>query len=118
MRSLTVAEIRFTEALITEADATATAIAAVLGDGVTALRATANWLRGIRDTGVLASGDVAVSETVALPDPPWPCGHRELTPGCDRCGDITAAWWAETKRRLAQSHGQAAAGFCDRKGTG
>ncbi len=114
MRSLTIAEIRFTEALITEADETAAAIAAVLGDGVTAvqaLRATANWLRGIRDTGVLASDDVAVSETVALPDPPWPCGHRELTPGCDRCGDITAAWWAETRRRTAESHGKTVTEF-------
>ncbi len=114
MRGLTIAEIRCTEALITEADATATAIAAVLGEDAIAvqeMRATADWLRGIRGTGVLVSDSKAASETVALPDPPWPCGHRELTPGCGDCGDITVAWWAETKRRTAEMHGQTTSEF-------
>lgn len=31
-----------------------------------------------------------------------PCGHTELTLGCE-CGQAVAAWWAETKRRLAES---------------
>jgi len=41
----------------------------------------------------------------------WPCGHTELVPGCFGCGDVTAAWWAETKRRTAESHGMTVAEF-------
>jgi hypothetical protein len=48
----------------------------------------------------------------AAPDPHPPgdddragaksCGHTELTLECE-CGQAVAAWWAETKRRLAES---------------
>lgn len=41
----------------------------------------------------------------------WPCGHTELAPGCDGCGNITANWWAETRRRIAESHGMTVAEF-------
>jgi len=30
------------------------------------------------------------------------CGHTELTLDCE-CGQRAAAWWAETKRRLAEA---------------
>lgn len=33
------------------------------------------------------------------------CGHTELTLGCE-CGDSVAAWWAETRHRIAESHGK------------
>lgn len=41
----------------------------------------------------------------------WACGHTELVPGCPGCGAITADWWAETKRRIAESHGMTVAEF-------
>lgn len=42
---------------------------------------------------------------MSWPGTPWPCGHSELVPGCE-CGNMVAAWWAETKRRIAESHGK------------
>ena len=32
------------------------------------------------------------------------CGHEELTLECE-CGRTVAAWWADTLRKLAESHG-------------
>ena len=44
-----------------------------------------------------------------------PCGHTELTLECE-CGQRVAAWWAETKRRLAEASPSLRAVFGDQDG--
>ena len=45
------------------------------------------------------------SQEIPWPGAPWRCGHSELVRGCE-CGDAVAAWWADTLRKVAGSHGR------------